>query len=92
MKFRIQARLCLAIYDFEARIVLSLNLTFQGTRLPVWEKFDYNVAAKREYIFSDFYWFINLIKGRLVSLANAYNSIGLIKFKEKKKKKTCNQK
>jgi len=31
MKFRIQAWLCLAIYDFEARIMLSLCLTFQGT-------------------------------------------------------------
>jgi len=30
MKFRIQARLCLAIYDFEARIMLSLCSTFQG--------------------------------------------------------------
>jgi len=35
MKFRIQALLCLAIYDFEAHIMLSLCLTFQGTRLPV---------------------------------------------------------
>jgi len=35
MKFRIQARLCLAIYNFEARIMLSLCLTFQGTELPV---------------------------------------------------------
>jgi len=35
MKFRIQARLCLAIYDFEAQIMLSLCLTLQGTRLPV---------------------------------------------------------
>jgi len=35
MKFRIQARLCLAIYDFEARIMPSLCLTFQGTGLPV---------------------------------------------------------
>jgi len=31
------------------------------------------VAAKCEYIFSDFFWFITLVKGRLVSLANAYN-------------------
>jgi len=53
MKFRIQARLCLAIYDFEARIMLSL--TFQGARLPVREKFNSNVAAKCEYIFSHFY-------------------------------------
>jgi len=35
MKFLIHARLCLAIYDFEARIMHSLCLTFQGTRLPV---------------------------------------------------------
>jgi len=41
------------------------------------------VATKCEYIFSDFHRFINLVKGRLVSLANAYNPIGLIKFKEK---------
>jgi len=33
MKFRNQARLCLAIHDFEARSMLSLCLTFQGTRL-----------------------------------------------------------
>jgi len=67
MKFWIQAQLCLAVYDFEARIMLSL--TFQGTILPVWEKFNSNVAAKCEYTFSDFYWFINLVKGGLVSLA-----------------------
>jgi len=47
--------------------MLSLCLTFQGTRLPVWEKFNSNVATKGEYIFSDFYWFINLVKGRLLS-------------------------
>jgi len=58
MKFQIQARLCLAIYDLEARIMLSLCLTFQGTRLPVWKKKNFNVAAKCEYIFNDFYWFI----------------------------------
>jgi len=63
--------------------MLRLCLTFQDSRLPVWEKFNSNVAAKCEYIFSDFYWFINLVNGRLVTLANAYNSIGLIKFKEK---------
>jgi len=34
-------------------------------------------------LFSDFYKFINLVKGSLVSLVNAYKSIGLIKFKEK---------
>jgi len=31
MKFRNQARLCLAVSDFEAHIMLSLFLTFQGT-------------------------------------------------------------
>jgi len=46
MKFRNQARLCLAIYDFEPQIMLSLCLTFLGTRLPVCEKFNSNVAAK----------------------------------------------
>jgi len=51
MKFRNQARLYLPIYDFEARIMLSVCLTFQGTRLPVWEKFNSNVVAKCEYIF-----------------------------------------
>jgi len=35
VKFRIQARICLAIFDFEARFMLSLCLTFQGTRLLV---------------------------------------------------------
>jgi len=35
MKFWNQARLCLAIHDFEAQIMLSLCLTFQGTGLPV---------------------------------------------------------
>jgi len=80
MKFRIEARLCLAIYDFEVHIMLNLCLTFKGTRLPVWEKFNSNVAAKCEYILSDFYWFINLVKGGLVSLANTYNSTGLISW------------
>jgi len=51
MKFRNQARLCLAIYDFEAHIMLTLCLTFQGTRLPEWEKFDYIVAAKCESVY-----------------------------------------
>jgi len=63
--------------------MLSICLNFQGTRLPIWEKFNFNVAVKCEYIFSDFYWLINLVKGKLVSLASAYNSIRLIKFKEK---------
>jgi len=46
MKFRIHARLCLAIYDFETRIMLSLP--FQGARLPVWKKINSNVIAKCE--------------------------------------------
>jgi len=72
------------VYIYKHRkFPIQLCLTFQGTRLPVWEKFNFNVAAKCEYIFSDFDLFINLVKGRLVSLANTYNSIGLIKFKEK---------
>jgi len=58
MKFRNQARLCLAVFDFEAHSMLSLCFTFQGTRLPVCEKFNSNVAAKCEFIFSDFDWFI----------------------------------
>jgi len=33
MKFRNQARLCLAIYDFVVHITLSLCLTFQGAGL-----------------------------------------------------------
>jgi len=40
MKFRNQARLCLTVFDFKAPSMLSLCLTFQGTRLPVWEKFN----------------------------------------------------
>jgi len=47
-KFRNQARLCLAIYDFEAHIMLSLCLTFQGIGILVWEKLNSNVAAKCE--------------------------------------------
>jgi len=41
MKFRNQARLCLAVSDFEAHIMLSLCLTFQAYRYrknltPMW--------------------------------------------------------
>jgi len=43
MKFRNQAPLCLAIYDFEAHIMLSLCLTLQGagyryekSLTPIW--------------------------------------------------------
>jgi len=41
----------LAIYDFEARVMLLLSLcsSFQDTRQPEWEKFNSNVAAKCEY-------------------------------------------
>jgi len=46
MKFRIQARLCLAIYDFEARIMLSFS-RYQNTGM---RKINSNVAAKCEYI------------------------------------------
>jgi len=38
MKFWDQARLCLAIYNLEVRIMLSLCLTFQGTELPRYGK------------------------------------------------------
>jgi len=38
MKFRSQAHLCLAVFDFEAHIMRSSCLTFQGPRIPVWEK------------------------------------------------------
>jgi len=54
MKFRVQARLCLAVSDFEVYIMLSLCLTFQGSGLPVWEKFSSNVVANAEYLFGDF--------------------------------------
>jgi len=38
-------------------IMLSLPvcLTFQGTGLPVWEKVNFNVAAKCESFFTDLY-------------------------------------
>jgi len=55
MKFQNQARLCLAIYHFEAHIMLSLCLTFQGTGLLVWEKINFNVAVKGKSLSSDFY-------------------------------------
>jgi len=45
----------LSNFDFEAYIMLSLCLNFQGSRLPVWENFNSNVAAKGESLFSDFY-------------------------------------
>jgi len=56
MKFRNQTRLCLAIYHFEAHIMLSLF--FQGTGQPAWEKFNSNAAVKRISFFSHFYSFI----------------------------------
>jgi len=46
MKIRNQVWLCLAVSDFEVHmLLLSLCLTFQGTGLPVWKKFNSNVAA-----------------------------------------------
>jgi len=45
MKFRKQARLCLAVFDFESYIMLCFCLTFQGTGLSVWEKLNFNMAA-----------------------------------------------
>jgi len=54
MKFRNPARLCLAVSDFEALIVLGLCSTFQGTGLPVEEKLNSDVTAKGKYLFSDF--------------------------------------
>jgi len=44
MKFRNQARLCLAVFDFGAHIMFKFSR--YRTRLPVWEKFYSNVAAK----------------------------------------------
>jgi len=35
MKFRNQARICLAVFDFEAHIMLSLCLTFQAPEFLV---------------------------------------------------------
>jgi len=46
-KFQNQARLCVAVFDFEAHIMLSLCWTFQGAGQPVWKKFN-SVAAKGE--------------------------------------------
>jgi len=50
--------------------MLSLFLTFQGTRLPVWEKFNSNVSAKCEYIFSDFCRLVSLQRKNLVDDTN----------------------
>jgi len=63
MKFRNHARLCLAIYDFEARIMLSFCLTFQGAGLPVWEKLNSNMAAKCESVSKFRDLLINFVKG-----------------------------
>jgi len=60
MKFWNQARLCLAIFDFEASIILSLCLIIQGIKL--WEKFNTRLVTKCEYLFSDFYRFVNILK------------------------------
>jgi len=53
MKFRNQARLFLVIYEFAAHIMLSLSVTFQGTGLSVWERF--NKMCESLSKFSDFY-------------------------------------
>jgi len=86
MKFLNLAQLCLAAFDFEAHIMLNF-LRYWSAGLPVWKKkFNSNVAAKSEFLFSDYYWFINLVEREniaLVLLRNAYYSSGLIKFKEK---------
>jgi len=50
MKFWNQARFCLGVFDFEAHIMLSCCLTFQGGGLAVWEKFNSDVAAKCEVL------------------------------------------
>jgi len=68
IKFRNQIRFYLAIYDFDARIMLSLCLTFQGSGLKVREKFNSNVVAKSEFFISDFFRFINLVKGENIVL------------------------
>jgi len=72
MKFWNQARLCLAVYDFEAYIMLSLCLTFQGGKNSTPMRLQSESLSK----FSDFYGLVNLVKREyaLVSLANAYNS------------------
>jgi len=44
----------LAIYDFEAYIMLS-------TRLPVWENLT-PMWLRSVNLFSDFYWFKNVVK------------------------------
>jgi len=52
MKFQNQARLCLAV----SILRLTLCLTFQGAELPVWKKFNSDMAAaKGESLFNDFY-------------------------------------
>jgi len=64
---------------------LCLCVTFKFTGM---ENFNSNVTANCISLISDFYWFINLINLKqeniaLILLTNAYNSSGLIKFKEK---------
>jgi len=58
MKFQNQARLCLAVSDFDAHIMLSLCLTFQGTGLPVGKNLTpltpMWLRMVNEYLFSDF--------------------------------------
>jgi len=62
MKFRNQARLCLAIYHFKAHIMLMINFSRYRNTGTVFKKFNSNVAVKCESLFSNFYWFINFVK------------------------------
>jgi len=50
MKFRNQTWLCLAVFDFEAHIMLSLCLTFQDA---VWENLT-PLLLRSVNLFSDF--------------------------------------
>jgi len=56
MKFRNQVRLCLAVYHFEAHIMLSLFLKVLDCRLG--EQFNSNAVVKPKSRFSHFYSFI----------------------------------
>jgi len=55
MKFRNQARLCSAVFDFEVIVCLAYVKLFKVPDYWYEKTFNSNVAAKCEYIFSDFY-------------------------------------
>jgi len=56
--------------------MLSLSLTFQGTVLPAWEKFNSNVAAKCESVSKCRHLLIiNLVKRENKRKTNACNSL-----------------